>query len=88
LIAACSSPVLALTGELQAAINRDLGRPQPTRALTGRDLMVFHILHDGPGSFPYLLDAIDDELGVAITCTARDLEVLDSSHRRPLPAAS
>jgi hypothetical protein len=79
--------VLALTGELQAAINRDFGRPQPTRALTGRDLLVFHILHDGPGSFPYLLDALEDELGVAIACTARDLEVLDSSRRRPLPAA-
>ena len=69
-----------MAAEIQASLNGLLDRSRATRELTVRDFQVFYSLHDGPGSFPYVFDALEDELGINVECTARDIT---SSDRRP-----
>jgi hypothetical protein len=76
--------VLASATAIQAAINAQLDRPRPTRALTARDLHSNYTIGVGPGVFPYLFDAIDDALGVWVECTERYIDVAD----REIDAAS
>lgn len=76
--------VLTVAAEIQASINRLLDRALATRELTVRDLQVFYSLHDGPGSFPYVFDALEDELGIHVECTASAVTISD---RWPVAAA-
>jgi hypothetical protein len=75
---------LTVAGEIQASINELLDRARATRDLTVRDLQVFYSLHDEPGSFPYVFDALEDELGIHVECTASAITISD---RRPAQAA-
>ena len=67
--------VLAAIAPLVAAVNTLLGRPQPLRPLTVRDLHVHHYLRKLPWRFPYLLDSLDEALGIHIECTATTIDV-------------
>jgi hypothetical protein len=79
--------VLAGTSALQRELNARLDRPQPTRVLEVRDFLVTFALHgDGPEfHVPYVLDVLDDELGIHVTCTA-DLIELTDRRAGPTPA--
>jgi hypothetical protein len=72
--------VLSSTEAIQAAINALLDRPAARRALAVRDFMLNYTLQSGVGSWPYLFDAIERELGVRVECTA---SAIDVSGRRP-----
>jgi hypothetical protein len=72
--------ILTVAAEIQVSINGLLDRPRATRELTVRDFQVFHLLHDGLGSFPYVFDTLEDELGIHVECTARAITISD---RRP-----
>ncbi|HEX7840072.1 MAG TPA: hypothetical protein VF469_21495 [Kofleriaceae bacterium] len=72
--------ILTVAAEIQASINGLLDRSPAARELTVRDFQVFYSLHDGPGSFPYVFDALEDELGIHVECTARAVAISD---RRP-----
>ncbi|HET9622736.1 MAG TPA: hypothetical protein VFP84_15290 [Kofleriaceae bacterium] len=67
--------IVARTAQIQDAINALLDRPRPTRPLTGRDLHTGYTIISGPNGFPYLFDAIERELGIAIDCTDAAVEV-------------
>jgi hypothetical protein len=69
--------ILASTTEIQEAINVLLDRPCPKRSLSVRDFHANYSMSSGPGAFPYLLDVLDDELGVRVECTASAIEVSD-----------
>jgi hypothetical protein len=70
--------ILASSREIQAAINERLGRPQPRRALTARDLRSVYAMYGGSiAKFPYLFDTLEDELGLRVECTADSIEVTD-----------
>jgi hypothetical protein len=62
--------ILGSTTEIQAAINALLERPHPSRPLTVRDFGANYSIGADVGSFPYLFDAIEAELGIAVECTA------------------
>jgi hypothetical protein len=78
--------ILASTTELQRSINVLLGRPQPRRPLTVRDLRAHFVMYGGSiAQFPYLFDMLEDELGVRVECTASTAEVTEVAagmHRR------
>jgi hypothetical protein len=70
--------ILASVGELQEAINALLDRRRPTRPLSVRDLRVTFVMHGGPSSaFPYVLDMLEDVLGIRVECTADAIAVSD-----------
>jgi hypothetical protein len=67
--------ILSSATAIQAAINALLDRPRPDRHLSARDVRVFFTMNGG--SFPYLFDTLEDELGVRVECTADTIEVSD-----------
>jgi hypothetical protein len=69
--------VLASTTKIQNEINRLLDRPSPTRPLSVRDFRVHYSMAAGVGSFPYLLDTLDEELGLWIESSASGIDFLD-----------
>jgi hypothetical protein len=69
--------ILAVATELQEVINRLVGRPRPSRALTVRDLLVMYFMHELPDPFRYVFDTIEDELGIHIECTATAIDISD-----------
>jgi hypothetical protein len=69
--------VLAATAAIQDAINHLLDRPAPTRPLTVRDFRLTQLMAPGVTGFPYLLEVVDDELGIAITSSSRGIEIAD-----------
>lgn len=77
--------VLAALAELQGELNRRLGRAEPRRPLTVRDLHLAFRMSDPPRSeTPYLLDALEEELGIRIDCFSDRIELVDQ--RNPLTA--
>lgn len=76
--------ILASTEEIQAAINAMLDRSPPSRPLTARDLRMNFAMYGGSiAQFPYLLDTLEDELGIRVECTAVAIEVTDLRAHRP-----
>jgi hypothetical protein len=70
--------ILQSTQELQSAINTLMGRPQPTRPLTVRDLRVTFAMYGGSiAEFMYLFDMLEEELGLRVACHAGAIEVTD-----------
>ena len=80
--------ILAATSEIQEEINALLDRPPPTRALEVRDFRVHYVMSSASQRFPYLLDALDDELGIAIACTASAITISDRRSTRTLPSTT
>jgi hypothetical protein len=70
--------VLTAAAQLQGAINVLLGRPQPNRPLSVRDLRIHYAMYGGSiAQFPYLFDTLEDEFGFHIDCTADTLKISD-----------
>ena len=68
--------ILTSTAAIQDAINTLLDRPRPTRPLSALDLRMLFTMHSGSKSwFPYLFDALEDQLGFRVACTADCIEV-------------
>ncbi|MEZ4361677.1 MAG: hypothetical protein R3B48_15930 [Kofleriaceae bacterium] len=65
--------ILTSAGELLAAINKLLERPEAKRPLTIRDFMVFYLLRER--RFVYLFESLEEELGVWVESTATKIEV-------------
>jgi hypothetical protein len=65
--------ILANTGEILAAINSLLRRPEASRPLTFRDFFVYYGMRDA--KIVYLLDSLDEELGIQIECTVASIDV-------------
>jgi hypothetical protein len=64
----------------QAGINRLLGRPEPRRRLTLRDLDIHNKLITGQErSLPFLLDELDQHFGLAIDADADGIRILGSA---------
>jgi hypothetical protein len=72
--------ILASTTAIQRSINELLGRPQPGRALSARDLHVTFVMYGGSiAEFPYLFDTLEDELGLGVECDAVTIAVMERS---------
>jgi len=71
--------ILGAAETVQEAINRLLERPRPSRPLTIRDHRAIFLLAPRVRSFPYLLDLLEDELGIHIECTAHAIEITESA---------
>ncbi|MEZ4364508.1 MAG: hypothetical protein R3B48_30305 [Kofleriaceae bacterium] len=70
--------ILASATTLQRALNEFLDRPQPTRPLTVRDCrLAYSMRRDHLAGFPYLFDALEDTLGLAVECTKDQIDISD-----------
>lgn len=69
--------ILASTTVIQESINVLLDRPRPKRLLSARDLLAMYLMASGLGAFPYLLDAVEDELGIRVECTENAINIAD-----------
>jgi len=78
--------ILASTTEIQESINVLLDRPRPKRLLGVRDFLANYAMGSGVGTFPYLLDMLEDELGVRVECTANAIEVSDLRANQAQPS--
>jgi hypothetical protein len=77
--------IVRAASEIQQRINRLLGRTPPTRSLTAADLalhyrlVAFHYqpqeLQDVGGRLPYLVDELEEELGLRVVVTSDDIEI-------------
>jgi hypothetical protein len=80
--------VLRLGSEIQREINVHLGRPQPGRAFSGRDVDVHNILQGAEQRrLPYLLDELEAAFGLIIEVDGGSLIVeqrrrLDGTHQQ------
>jgi len=61
----------------QRNVNRSLGRALPSRALTGADLALGHRLRHPASRLPYLMDALDEQLGIRIVVSSDAIELRD-----------
>ena len=69
--------VLAAATANQEAINALLGRPRPARPLAVRDIRAVYTMTAGPGSYPYLFDSLDAELGLWVEASEHAIDVID-----------
>ena len=66
--------IVRATGEIQQRINHLLGRTPPLRALTASDLHVYYLLQAANRRPPYLIDELEEALGLRIVVTANTIE--------------
>jgi hypothetical protein len=66
--------IVRATGEIQQRINHLLGRTPPLRALTASDLHVYYLLQAADRRPPYLIDELEEALGLRIVVTANTIE--------------
>jgi len=71
--------IVRATGEIQQNINHLLGRTPPLRPLTGSDLHVYYLLQELKRRPPYLINELEEELGLHIVVTANTMEVTERS---------
>jgi hypothetical protein len=78
--------IVRAASEIQEGINRLLGRTPPTRLLTASDLalhyrlVAFHYqqeLQDVGGRLPYLVNELEEELGLRIDVSSDAIEISD-----------
>jgi hypothetical protein len=65
--------VAASVTRLQEAINAQLDRPSPTRAVSVKDLHAYYPM--GNNVFSYVIDSIEHGLGIRIDCTAEAITI-------------
>jgi hypothetical protein len=71
--------IVRATGEIQQRINHLLGRTPPLRPLTASDLHVYYLLQEANRRPPYLIDELEEELGLHIVVTANTIELTERS---------
>jgi hypothetical protein len=72
--------ILTAVTAIEAEIDSRLQRPRPTRPLAVRDFRLFYTM--GGGTYPYLFDALESELGVQVEPSALAIRVTTSPERR------
>jgi len=65
--------VTASATRILEVINAQLDRPQPRRALSVKDLHAYYRMENN--LLPYVIDAIEQELDIRISCTAEAIEI-------------
>jgi hypothetical protein len=79
--------VLRVACEAQGRLNRQLGRPQPQRALDAADLDVHNrLLAAAPTRLPYLIDELQAALGLRIQVDAEAIRIDHAEFEAPAPA--
>jgi hypothetical protein len=63
--------------EIQQRINRLLGRTPPTRPFTASDIDIYNQIHGGSARLPYLVDELEEMLGLRIVVTQGSIEISD-----------
>jgi hypothetical protein len=72
--------ILVAVTSLEEEINSRLQRPRPTRPLAVRDIKLYYTM--GGGTYPYLFDALESELGVQVEPSAGAIRITTSLERR------
>jgi hypothetical protein len=67
--------IVRATCEIQQHINHLLGRTSPLRPLTASDLHVYYLLQEVTRRPPYLIDELEEALGLHIVVTADTIEL-------------
>lgn len=70
--------VIRAVSQIQQRINDLLGRPVPTRPLTGWDLYIYYRLQGAEQRPPYLLDGLKQGLGIQISITQDAIDLADT----------
>ena len=68
--------------EVQQRINRMLGRAPPTRLFTASAIDLYNQMQGNVAKLPYLLDEIEEMLGLRIVVTADAIEISDRATQR------
>ena len=70
--------MLRAVSQIQQRINDLLGRPVPTRPLTGWDLYIYYRLQEAVQRPPYLLEDLKNGLGVQVSITIDAMDITDT----------
>lgn len=63
--------------EIQQRINRLLGRTLPTRPFTASEIDIYHLMLGDVARLPYLVDELEEMLGLRIVVTEAAIEISD-----------
>jgi hypothetical protein len=63
--------------EIQQRINRLLGRTLPTRPFTASEIDIYHLMLGDVARLPYLVDELEEMLGLRIVVTRDTIEISD-----------
>jgi hypothetical protein len=63
--------------EIQQRINRILGRTPPTRPFTASDIDIYNQMQGDVARLPYLVDELEEVLGLHIVVTHDTIEISD-----------
>jgi hypothetical protein len=63
--------------EIQQRINRLLGRTPPTRPFTASEIDIYHLMLGDVARLPYLVDELEEMLGLRIVVTEAAIEISD-----------
>ena len=63
--------------EIQQRINRLLGRTLPTRPFTASEIDIYHLMLGDVARLPYLVDELQEMLGLRIVVTRDTIEISD-----------
>ncbi|MGH2396627.1 MAG: hypothetical protein ACRDFW_06495 [bacterium] len=63
--------------EIQQRINRLLGRNLPTRPFTASEIDIYHLMLGDVERLPYLVDELEEVLGLRIVVTQDSIEISD-----------
>ena len=69
--------IVRAASEIQARINRLLGRTPPTRPFTASDIALYFRLQDVGRRLPYLVDELEEELGLHVVVSSDAIDIAD-----------
>jgi hypothetical protein len=71
--------IVRAASEIQARINHLLGRTPPMRPFTAADIALYFRLQDVGRRLPYLVDELEEELGLHISVSSDVIDITDRS---------
>jgi hypothetical protein len=69
--------IVRVASEIQAHINRLLGRTSPTRPFTASDVALYFRLQEVGRRLPYLVDELEEELGLHVVVSSNVIDITD-----------
>jgi hypothetical protein len=67
--------IVRAASEIQARINRLLGRTPPMRSFTASDVALYYRLQEVGRRLPYLVDELEEELGLRVVVSSNAIDI-------------
>jgi hypothetical protein len=69
--------IVRAASEIQARINRLLGRTLPTRPFTASDVALYYRLQEVGRRLPYLVDELEEALGLRVVVSRAAIDIAE-----------